>query len=76
VLSVFSASIISDTMAVSNFLGCGIYIGNVQNVTTESRHLSMKHYYEIEVDSGEYARRCYDAKDGADGCNLFSIAYG
>ena len=77
VAGVLCGFVVSDTTAISNHPGCNIYTPG-SNTSNPSGTRSQKFYHDIEVDSGAYARRCYNASDGADGCNNFyqqSIPY-
>ena len=69
--------VLSDTTAISNHPGCNIYTPG-SNTSNPSQTMAQKFYHDVEVDSGVYARRCYNASDGADGCDGFyqqSIPY-
>jgi hypothetical protein len=85
-ISIFSALVVDNSVAVSNHPGCGIF--TTANLTNNSRELlpapsySMwqQYYRGIESESGEYAKRCYPetTSTSADECNYFyqpSIPY-
>jgi hypothetical protein len=72
-VSIFSALVVTDSIAISTHPGCALISYNasfgiipIPNVT-----MGMKYYYNIETESGDYARKCYNGTDGADGCNYF-----
>ena len=70
ILSVFTAWVVTDTIAVSMHPACNIYVPNSSTGMPASTE-GAKYFHDVEVDSAEYARRCYNASDGADGCNFF-----
>jgi hypothetical protein len=69
-VGVYSASVNSTTVAISAHPGCNIYIPDFSWSNPLFTN-TQKYFHEIEVESGEYARRCYNATDGSDGCNYF-----
>jgi hypothetical protein len=67
--SIASASIVTNSTALSDSPDCGFWIpdsraGHHKNGTYGFRYLQ-------EVEAGEYAKSCYGAARGADGCNFF-----
>jgi hypothetical protein len=69
-VGVYSALVSTTTVAVSAHPGCNIY-GAASNWDNPSFSNVQKYYHQIEAESGEYARRCYNATGGSDGCNYF-----
>lgn len=76
-ISVFSAMVVSNSVAISTHPGCGIFQsnGSIDNPYYARMH---KYYRDIEEESGYYSRRCYNLSENADGCSFFyeqSILY-
>jgi hypothetical protein len=72
-IGIFSALVANDSTAVSDHPGCGIFYANDSMGPLPNPHCSMwqKYYYDLESESGEYAKRCYVGTDKADNCNYF-----
>jgi hypothetical protein len=69
-LSVFSAWVVSNTVAISTHPGCGIFTVNGSN-DSQSFSRSQKYYHSIEEESAEYARQCYNTSGSSDSCTFF-----
>jgi hypothetical protein len=67
--SIFSVLVVDNSVAVSNHPGCGMLMYN--HSTDPYVTMRQKYFYDIESESGEYARRCYNGTNLADGCNYF-----
>lgn len=67
--SIASGTIISDSAALADGQDCGFWIPDSSAPRKENG--TYGYYYLQELDAGEYARKCYGAPDGADGCNVF-----
>lgn len=72
-VSIFSALVVTDSIAISTHPGCALisYNASFGNIPVPYVTKGMKYYHDIETDSGDYARKCYNRTDGADGCNYF-----
>ncbi|KAL5323031.1 hypothetical protein ACEPPN_007558 [Leptodophora sp. 'Broadleaf-Isolate-01'] len=66
--SIASTNLISEGIGLSASADCGVWVmdgdGGSPNCTTGLNYLQ-------ELESGEYAQRCYGSSTGADGCNFF-----
>ncbi|KAG4432857.1 hypothetical protein IFR05_011657 [Cadophora sp. M221] len=66
--SIASTNLISEGISLSASTDCGVWVmdgeGGPPNCTTGLNYLQ-------ELESGEYAKRCYGSSPGADGCNFF-----
>jgi hypothetical protein len=66
--SIASAGIITDSVALSASPDCGWWISDPSAPLTNGTYGL---YYLQEVESGDYASRCYGAAPGTDGCNFY-----
>lgn len=66
----FSSKVVSDSVAISTHPGCGIF-ANLTSGNYGQAQNTLEEKYELELESAEYAKRCYNAEDRADGCNFF-----
>ncbi|KAH9222370.1 hypothetical protein DL95DRAFT_454831 [Leptodontidium sp. 2 PMI_412] len=66
--SIASTNLIWEGIGLSASADCGVWVmdgdGGSPNCTTGLNYLQ-------ELESGEYAQRCYGSSTGADGCNFF-----
>ncbi|KAH7369555.1 hypothetical protein BKA65DRAFT_1132 [Rhexocercosporidium sp. MPI-PUGE-AT-0058] len=66
--SIASTNLISESIALSASVDCGVWVMGGEkaspNCTTGLNYLQ-------ELESSEYAKRCYRSSTGADGCNFF-----
>jgi hypothetical protein len=67
--SIASGNIVSDSITLSDGKECAFWIPDASAPLKENGTYS--HFYLQEVEAGEYAKNCYGAPEGADGCNLF-----
>jgi hypothetical protein len=72
-ISIFSVLVVDNSVAISNHAACSIVISNGSAGLEPNPYLSTwkKYFYDIESESGEYARRCYNGSNLADSCNYF-----
>ena len=73
-ISIYSVLVAGNTIAVSdNHPGCGIFLTNDSTGLLPNPYWSRwrKYYHDLESESGEYARRCYNGTDHGDDCNYF-----
>ena len=62
--------VVNGDLAISQAPGCGIYkppLGGPM-IVNASRNIDQ----ETEIDANQYAANCFDADNGADGCNFYS----
>lgn len=68
--SIASTAIISDTVALSESANCGFWM--LDSTAQPKVNGSYGYLYLQEVESAEYASRCYGTAPGTDGCNFFT----
>lgn len=69
-MGVFSALVVSNSVAISAHPGRGIFRAN-GSMENPYYATMQKYYHDIEEESGYYSRRCYNLSERADGCNFF-----
>jgi hypothetical protein len=73
IISIFSALVASNTIALSNHHPeCGLFHSNDTGPLPPPYWSEwQKYFHGLETESGEYAKRCYNGTDLTDGCNSF-----
>jgi hypothetical protein len=67
--SIASGNIITDSIALVDGKDCAFWIPDPSAPPKEN--VTYGYFYLQEIEAGEYAKNCYGAPDGADGCNIF-----
>ncbi len=70
-LSIFSGLVVSDAVALSRSPHCGLIVPNRDNSSTVENDKWSKRFQDLEVESVEYAKRCYPANARSEECNYF-----
>jgi hypothetical protein len=72
-VSIFSVLVVNNSVAMSDHPGCGLFTPNSSEGVLPNPYFSMwkRYYHNVESESGDYAKRCYNGASPAGSCDDF-----
>ena len=78
ICGILTANLATDSTALSASPDCGYYLPSSATGLENASLISQPYEFKAQLDSADWARNCYHADHGTDGCNFFlqrSISY-